>query len=77
MANLQKFESPFEWINDTDLALKFDEKQEIKIGTEEQPVLSIVNDVMFVFFRYLKNNIDGAKKKLVEIEETWKKLNKE
>lgn len=72
-----KLECPFNWIENVELAEKFDESQELKISIWEEPVLSFMDDIMIVYVRTMQKNFEQAEEKLQEIDEIWKSLDKE
>lgn len=77
MTDPRKYENPFNWLKTTDTTVHIDEEQELKIDSEEEPVLFLIKEIMFIYFRIKRqNDFHGTVAKLQELEVTWKTLEK-
>lgn len=73
----KELETPFNWIKNTELAVNFDESQELTIDICEEPVLSLMADVMSIYVRTMQKDFERAEEKIQETEDIWKSLDKE
>ncbi|XP_058807204.1 uncharacterized protein LOC131673318 [Phymastichus coffea] len=71
---MKSFECPFTWNISRDLSQNFDEDQQLETVASDQQVIALVNAVMAVYCSVTKQNYGFAKRKIIEADNLWKKM---
>lgn len=70
----KSFECPFTWNISRDLCQNFKDEQELETAASDQQVISLLNAVMAIYGSVMKENYGHAKRKIIEADSLWKKL---